>query len=163
MFREKCLKVGIGQDSHRFLPKGSSKPCVIGGIVFDDMPGFSADSDGDVVFHAICNAISSITGVSILGEIAEELCKKDGISDSEVYVKRALSTMGGGEIVHVAITIEAKRPRLQGMIEGMKGSVASVLKIKPGQVGITVTSGDGLTDFGLGEGVHCIVIITARC
>ncbi len=68
------FRTGIGQDSHRFLPPGSSKPCVIGGLIFDDAPGFMANSDGDIVFHAICNAISSLTGVLILGAIADDLC-----------------------------------------------------------------------------------------
>ena len=49
----------FGEDSHRFLPPDSSKPCVIGGIIFEGVPGLDADSDGDVVYHAICNAITS--------------------------------------------------------------------------------------------------------
>ena len=61
------IRTGIGQDSHRFLPADTSKPCVIGGLTYDDTPGFNASSDGDVVLHAICNAISSLTGILILG------------------------------------------------------------------------------------------------
>ena len=53
------VRTGIGQDSHRFLPADSSKPCILAGAIFDDVPGFNANSDGDVMYHAICNAISS--------------------------------------------------------------------------------------------------------
>src|SRR5689334_2501911 len=104
-------RTGIGQDSHRFLPQDSSKPCVIGGIVFDDAPGFIANSDGDVVLHAICNAISSLTGILILGGIADDLCLKDGITDSEIYLLEAMKTLGEQQVTHVAITIEAKKPK----------------------------------------------------
>ena len=87
------FRTGIGQDSHRFLPQDSSKPCVIAGIIFEGIPGFMANSDGDVVFHAICNAITSVTGELILGAIADDLCLKDGITDSEVYLAAAMNTL----------------------------------------------------------------------
>ena len=98
------VRVGIGQDSHRFLPEDSAKPCVIGGIIFDEMPGLDADSDGDVVLHAICNAITSLSGVPILGGLAIELCHKNGITDSRVYLERALETLGKQKIQHVALS-----------------------------------------------------------
>ena len=154
------FKVGIGQDSHRFLPADSSKPCVIAGLIFEEGPGLSADSDGDVVFHAICNAITSLTGVPILGGIAIELCHKNGITDSQVYLEKALQTLGKKTIEHVALTIEAKRPRLQDRNVEMRQKIADVLKVGLDQVGLTATSGDGLTDFGCGEGLQCFCILT---
>jgi 2-C-methyl-D-erythritol 2,4-cyclodiphosphate synthase len=153
-------RTGIGQDSHRFLLDESSKLCVIGGIIFDDTPGLSADSDGDVVFHAICNAITSLTHVPILGGIAQDLCNKDGITDSQVYLEEALKTLEKQKIVHIAITIEGKKPRLQKRIDGIRKNIAKILKLEAKQVGITVTSGDGLTDFGCGEGLLCFCVIS---
>lgn len=153
-------KSGIGQDSHRFLPKESSKPCILGGLIFSDSSGLDADSDGDVILHSICNAISSITSVPILGGIAEDLCKKDGITDSRVYVERALLTLGKHKIIHIALSIEGKCPRFQKRIDEMRGCLAEILHLKIEQIGITATSGDGLTDFGCGEGVQCFCIIT---
>jgi 2-C-methyl-D-erythritol 2,4-cyclodiphosphate synthase len=154
------FRTGIGQDSHRFLPVDSSKPCMIGGIIFDGVPGLDADSDGDVVYHALCNAITSLSGVPILGAIARDLCRKDGISDSQVYVEKALHTLKDQKIVHVAFSIEGKHPYFADKIESMKKKIASVLKIRPNQVGITATSGDGLTDFGCGDGLQCFCILT---
>ncbi len=155
-----CVRVGIGQDSHRFLPQESTKLCVIAGLVFDDVPGLSADSDGDVVFHAICNAITSLTGIPILGGIAIDLCHQDGITDSQVYLEKALETLGRQTIQHVSLSIEGKRPRFQARVQEMRGKVAQVLKLHVNQVGLTVTSGDGLTDFGCGDGLQCFCIIT---
>ncbi len=156
-------KVGIGQDSHRFLSPESTKPCTIGGLIFEDVPGLAADSDGDVVFHAICNAITSLSGVPILGGIAIELCHKDGITDSQVYLEKALESLGSMKIVHVALSIEGKRPRLQSRNTEMRQRVADVLKVSLSQVGITITSGDGLTDFGCGEGLQCFCVLTVSC
>lgn len=163
MEKKIIFRTGIGQDSHRFLSDDSPKPCIIAGIVFEDTPGFMANSDGDVVLHALCNAITSLTGVVILGGLADELVEKDGITDSRVYLKEALKTFGPNEeIVHVAITLEGLRPRFFENRKAMQESVAEVLKIRPEQVGLTATSGEGLTDFGCGDGVACIAIITTR-
>ncbi len=158
----KKTRTGIGQDSHRFLSPDSSKPCIIAGINFEDAPGFNANSDGDVVFHAICNAISSLTHVLILGGIADDLCLKDGITDSSVYLEEALKTLGNQKIVHVAVTIEGKRPKFKPFLSEMRMSIAQRLKIDIAQVGITATTGEGLTDFGCGDGVQAIAIVTTE-
>lgn len=154
------IRTGIGQDSHRFLPPESSTPCILAGLIFDNVPGFNANSDGDVVFHAICNAITSLTGVLILGGIADDLCLKDGITDSEVYLSEALKTLGNQQITHVAITLEGKKPMFKKRIPEMRANIAKVMSLDPSQVGITATTGEGLTDFGLGEGVQCFAIVT---
>ena len=154
------VRVGIGQDSHRFLPADSTKPCIVAGLIFQDCPGLAADSDGDVAFHAICNAISSVTGVPILGKVAIDLCHKDGITDSQVYLERALETLGEQQVQHVALTIEGKRPRFQKRVDEMRDSIARVMGLRRDQIGLTVTSGDGLTDFGCGEGLMCFCTLT---
>ena len=152
-------KVGIGQDSHRFLEAIGDKPCVVAGLVFEGVPGLSADSDGDVVFHAICNAITSITHVPILGRLAIELCKQ-GIQDSGVYLEKALETLGHYTIAHVAITIEGVRPKFQHHCDRMRENIATCMGLDVSQVGMTFTSGDGLSDFGKGAGLMCFCVIT---
>lgn len=154
------FRTGIGQDSHRFLPAGSSKPCIIAGVIFEGVPGLDADSDGDIAYHAICNAITSLTGVPILGGIARDLCRKDGITDSSVYLAKALATMGKQKIVHIALSIEGKRPYFEEEIPEMKRRISAVLHVPTTAIGITATSGDGLTDFGCGDGVQCFCIMT---
>lgn len=154
------VRTGIGQDSHRFLPAGSAKPCIIAGLIFEDVPGFNANSDGDIVFHAICNAISSVTGVLILGAIADDLCLKDGITDSEVYLREAMKTLGKQRITHVAITVEALKPKLKKRIMEMRQNIAKVMGLDFSQVGMTATTGEGLTDFGCGDGAQAFAIVT---
>lgn len=156
------VRTGIGQDSHRFLPSDSSKLCIIAGIIFHDAPGFNANSDGDVVFHAICNAITSLTHVLILGDIADNLCLKDGITDSEIYLQEAVKTLGNQTVTHVAITIEGKKPKFKSRLLEMRENIARVMHLDASQVGITATSGEGLTDFGCGEGVQAFAIVTTQ-
>ncbi len=154
------IRTGLGQDSHRFLPEDTSEHCVIAGLIFDDVPGFRANSDGDIVIHAICNAITSLTGVLILGGIADDLCLKDGITDSEVYLKEAMKTLGNQKVTHVALSLEGKRPKFKARLVEMRENIARVMDLDVSQIGITATSGEGLTDFGTGEGVQCMAIVT---
>jgi 2-C-methyl-D-erythritol 2,4-cyclodiphosphate synthase len=98
--------------------------------------------------------------VPILGGIARDLCRKDGITDSQVYLEKAIETLGAQKVVHVALTIEGKRPYFEEKIAEMKDRIALILKLKPSAVGITATSGDGLTDFGCGDGLQCFCVMT---
>lgn len=153
-------RTGIGQDSHRFLPADSAKPCIIAGLTFEDAPGFNANSDGDIAYHAICNAITSLTGIPILGAIADDLCLKDGITDSEVYLKEAMKTLGKQKIVHVALALEGKKPKFIRRYNEIRHNIARVMGLDVSQVGVTATSGEGLTDVGCGDGVQCFAIVT---
>ncbi len=153
------IKVGIGQDSHRFL-KNEGKACIVAGLAFEGAAGMDADSDGDVVFHAICNAISSVTHVPILGDVAIKMCHEEGISDSLKYLEKALETLSGSEIAHIALSIEGKRPKFQKRSDEIRESVAQACGIEVTQVGITFTSGDELTAFGRGEGLQCFCVLT---
>jgi 2-C-methyl-D-erythritol 2,4-cyclodiphosphate synthase len=155
-------RTGIGQDSHRFLQDSAEKKCIIAGLEFDDAPGLDADSDGDVVFHAICNAITSVSHVPILGGIAIDLCKNEGITDSRIFLNHALESLKDQVVEHVALTIEGKRPRMQKRSLEIRSSVASTMGLNVDQVGITFTSGDGLTSFGKGEGLMCYCILTTK-
>ena len=162
--KKSIVRTGIGQDSHRFLSEEVAKPCILGGVVFDGVPGFKANSDGDVVLHAICNAITSLTHILILGGIADELCINQGITDSSVYLKKSLETLGNQKITHVAITIEAKRPHFKEKLLLLRQSIATLMGLSVDQVGVTATSGEGLTDFGLGLGVQAFVVLnTIEC
>lgn len=153
------IKVAIGQDSHRFDFDNSGKKLVLGGIVFDG-PGLKGNSDADVVLHALTNAISGITGVNILGETADRLCLEEGITDSSVYVKEALKFLNG-EICHVSFSIECAKPKISPKIADMKKNIAKLLNVGEENIGITATTGEGLTDFGKGLGVQCFCILTA--
>ena len=153
-------RVGIGQDAHKFQIGQIAKKCTIGGITFDEVPGLDADSDGDIVLHAICNAISSITHIPILGGIAMKMCQEEGITDSREYIFEALKTLPPWKISSVALSIVGKRPKFQNRANEMRSSVAKILSVTTDAVGITFVSGQELTPFGQGLGVQCIAVVT---
>ena len=153
------MKAAIGQDSHRF-EENLGKPLVLGGVLFPGEPGLLANSDGDVVLHAVTNAVSGITCVNVLGGPADELCRA-GIIDSAVYLQKALESLPG-RISHLSISMECARPRITPRIPAMRENIARLLGVAPGSVGITATSGEGLTDFGRGLGISVFCILTVE-
>jgi len=152
----------VGQDSHRFEPEGSKKPLVLGGVVIPGAPGLSGNSDADVLLHALTNAVSGISGKNILGRVSDELCLKQGITDSRVYLRKALETLEGWTLVHVSVSVEARRPHLSDHIPSIKSSLASLLSLSESSIGLTATTGEGLTAFGRGEGIQVFVIASAQ-
>lgn len=150
---------GIGQDSHAFA-QDSDKPLVLAGVTLDGLRGLQGNSDADVVLHALCNALSSISGVTILGAVADAMCQQ-GITDSKLYLNKALQTMHAYTLAHIAISIECKTPQLAPWIPTMRSTLAELTSLRLDQVGITATSGEGLTAFGKGQGIQAFVIVTA--
>ena len=151
------VKTGLGQDSHAF--EDSDKALILGGVEFDHPQALSGNSDADVVLHAITNAISSISGQNILGKVADELCQA-GIVDSREYLKVALADLGDWRIEHVAISIECLVPKISPNIDAMKRSIAQLLDIETADVGITATTGEGLSAFGQGKGIQAFCLMT---
>lgn len=151
------IKTGLGQDSHAF--EDSDKALILGGVSFDHAQGLRGNSDADVVLHALTNAISSISGRNILGKVADDLCQS-GVTDSREYLKLALADLHPGRIEHVAISIECLIPKISPQVDAMKASIAQLLSIQPSDVGITATTGEGLTAFGQGKGIQALAIIT---
>ena len=154
------IKASIGQDSHAFEEQ-TGKPLILGGVTFDGYPGMRANSDGDVVLHALTNAVSGITCRNILGSIADKMCKS-GITDSSKYLEEALRDLAAlnRKITHVSFTIECLRPKLAPKTEEMRERIGALLNIPASCVGITATTGEGLTAFGRGEGIMVFCILT---
>lgn len=152
----------IGQDSHRFEKEDSSKPLILGGVEIPGCVGLDGNSDADVVLHAVTNAISGLSGINILGAISDDLCLNKGIKDSRVYLQKALDTLSQYRLLHVSISIEAKRPHFAKHIPGVKASIAKLLSLEEKHVGLTATTGEGLTAFGKGEGIQAFVIVSAE-
>jgi 2-C-methyl-D-erythritol 2,4-cyclodiphosphate synthase len=155
-------KIGIGQDSHR-IQETREKPFVLGGVTFDEPFHLEGNSDSDVILHAITNAISGVTGHPVLGPVADNLCKA-GVSDSAEYLKVAMADLGaiGFGVSHVSVTLECARPKILPKLDLIRARVAELLGVTIADVGITATSGEGLTDFGKGLGIQAFAVVTAE-
>ena len=161
--RGNYVKVSVGQDSHRFDLQDIEKKCILGGVIFDEAPALSANSDGDVVLHAITNAVSGITCRNILGSIADQMCQS-GITDSREYLKVAMKDLRdlGYRVSHLSVSIECKKPKIFPRLDEMRRSIGDLLGVAPNQVGITATTGEGLTDFGKGLGISVFCVLTVE-
>lgn len=154
------IKTGIGQDSHAFEKK-PGKLLVLAGIEVNHPFGLKGNSDADVIFHAMTNAISSITGKNVLGFQADQLVKQ-GVTDSQAYLQVALNDLSDWKINHIAISIECLNPKISPLIELMKENISKICNVTLSDIGITATSGEGLTAFGKGKGIQAITIITVN-
>lgn len=153
---------GFGQDSHRFAPEGTQGELMLCGVNIPNHTPMEANSDGDVILHAVTNAISGITGVNILGSKADKLCLEQGIKDSSVYLEAALAYMDKAELVSISMSVECLRPKLSPYIPAMKQRLSELTGLPTERIGITATTGEGLTDCGRGLGIEVLVVATAR-
>ena len=154
------VKTGLGLDSHRFVEGETDKAFVLGGLVFDDVPALSGNSDADVILHALTDAISGVTGRTVIGAVADEMCQR-GITDSKEYLKVALQDLGAWQLSHVSIALECKRPKIDPKVPALRESIAGLLGLTLDDVCITATTGEKLNDVGRGLGIHATVIVTA--
>lgn len=161
-----AISVGIGEDSHRFSnewPVTSDQCLKLGGMKIKNLPKLEAESDGDVILHALCNAVASAIGEGSLGTYATEM-HMHGIRDSSQYLKKILGAMERKHrrISHCSISIEAARPKIDPIAPIIKKHLSKLLKIPANKIGITATSGERLTPFGKGLAIRCAAIVTSK-
>ncbi|GBD07310.1 2-C-methyl-D-erythritol 2,4-cyclodiphosphate synthase [bacterium HR21] len=144
--------VGFGYDVHRFAEGGR---LVLGGVEIPAARGVSAHSDGDVLFHALCDALLGAAG---LGDIGEHFPDTDpryqGVA-SRVFVERVVALLEerGYRIVNVDATIVLQEPKIAPYREQIRQSVARLCRIPPERVSIKATTPERLGFVGRGEGV----------
>jgi 2-C-methyl-D-erythritol 2,4-cyclodiphosphate synthase len=155
------IRVGIGQDSHRFDNFSENESLILGGIKIDTDLKFQANSDGDVVLHSLCNALGSAIGLSSISTYADKMCLEEKIIDSRKYVEYIFQKVKekGYKIQNISISLEAKKPKLEKHFPEMKKSIANLLETEIENIGITATSGEELTAFGKGEGIQVFAIV----
>lgn len=153
------FRIGFGQDSHQFSTE--AKPLVLGGVTFAGERGLLAHSDGDVVLHALFNALSGSVGGESIGYYFSDKDPANKGRDSREFIALALNLVKekGFELSNVDINIEAKQPKITPQAAKMKETIAEMLDVEPGQVAIKATTGEGLTAFGRGEGIQVFVAV----
>lgn len=153
------FRVGFGQDSHRFSDD-KNKPLILGGVIIEGERGLESNSDGDPIIHALCAAIEQALGGENFSTYADKMCK-NGIIDSVEYLKVAKEHLreSGYRIGNLGISVEAKSPRIIPLAAKIKERLGDVLEIEARQIGINATTGEGLTAFGLGEGIQVFAVV----
>lgn len=154
-------RVGLGLDSHPFDSRKRS--LILAGVKLSPSGGLAGNSDGDVILHSLINALSSAIGGGSISTYADSLCAK-GIRDSCKYLEKVLEKLQkeNSQIVNVSVALEALKPKLEKHFPKLKNSLSKLLSIPVACIGITATTGEGLTSFGRGEGIQCFVIVLLR-
>ncbi len=152
------FRIGEGFDVHA-LEQGL--PLNIGGVAITHTRGCVAHSDGDVLIHAICDAM---LGAASLGDIGlhfpDNSDEFKGI-DSKILLKRTVEIVrhAGFEIGNIDSTIRMQRPRLRPHIDSMRHTLASVLGIPVEDISIKATTTERLGFEGREEGVSASAIV----
>lgn len=161
--KEQAFRIGHGFDVHRYKDGDS---IMLGGIKIPHIYTFEAHSDGDVLIHAVCDAL---LGAIAAGDIGRHFPDTDpafkGIDSTvlltDVY-KRVENV--GYKLGNLDVTVIAQSPRLASFIKPMCECLAGILHSNPDQINIKATTTERLGYTGREEGiaVHCVVILTAR-
>ncbi len=152
------VRIGQGIDAHQLV---TDRRLVLGGIEVEFDRGLEGHSDGDVLLHAICDAILGALGEGDLGRhfpSSDEALR--GI-DSAILLERVVGLMRdrGFGIGNLDATLIAQAPRLSPVQEKMQANIASLLGAPPEKVNLKVTSTDHLGAIGRGEGMAAIAVV----
>ena len=152
------MKIGQGVDVHAF---GEGSFLVLGGVTIPFTHGLVAHSDGDVVLHALCDALLGAAG---LGDIGQHFPPGDPAwrdIDSRVLLRKVndLVREEGLTLVNADITVIAQAPRLAPHIGEMREYISADLAVTAAQVNVKATTTEHLGFTGRGEGIAALAIV----
>lgn len=152
--------VGMGYDVHRF---GPGRPLKLGGVPFPCGPEVIAHSDGDVLLHALADAILGCLGRGDIGELFPDTDPRlEGI-DSAVLVAEVLELahQAGLRLTHVDVNIVAQVPKIAPRREEIRRNVARLLQLDYKQVNVKAGTEEGLGFTGAKQGIKAMAVVTA--
>ncbi len=151
------MRFGFGYDIHRLV---EGRPLVLGGIKIEHPKGLLGHSDGDVVLHAVCDAL---LGAVAAGEIGIYFPPTDltimGLSSSTI-AEKVLEILKArkASIINIDATIVAEEPKLKPHYENIRQSVARILKLDLDNVSVKAKSREGLGEVGHGDAIVCYAV-----
>jgi 2-C-methyl-D-erythritol 2,4-cyclodiphosphate synthase len=156
------MRVGFGYDVHAF---GPGDHVTLGGVRIPHSHGVRAHSDGDVLLHALCDAL---LGALALGDIGQHFPDTDPRwknADSRTFLRHCARLVHeqGYRLVNADVTMLAEAPRLGIHGAAMRANIAHDLESAPDRVNVKATTCEGLGALGRGEGLAChAVVLLAR-
>lgn len=150
-------RAGIGYDIHRLA---AGRRLVLGGVAIEHPTGLAGHSDGDVLLHALMDAL---LGAANLGDLGRHFPSDDPAyagASSLGLLKRVgvLIREAGFAVASVDATVIAQAPRLAPHIGAMRDAIAGALGIESGRVSVKATTNDGLGVVGSGEAIATLAI-----
>jgi 2-C-methyl-D-erythritol 2,4-cyclodiphosphate synthase len=156
------MRIGHGYDVHRF---GSGDEVVLGGVHIPHSRGLEAHSDGDVLIHAICDALLGASGQGDIGRHFPDTDPANANIDSRILLRQVVALVrdAGWCLGNLDATVIAQLPRMAPHIDTMRENLAADLAATPGQVNVKATTTEKLGFTGREEGIaaHAVVLLQA--
>ncbi len=143
--------VGLGYDSHRFVP---DRPLILGGVKIEFEQGLEGHSDADVLTHAVIDALLGASGGGDIGTMFPDSDPAFKDADSIDLLRTVVGTIAG-RIVNIDATLICEQPRLGPYKAEMERIIAEATSAR---VSVKATSNEGMGFVGRGEGIACIAV-----
>ncbi len=159
--------VGYGYDVHRFISaeEDGARPLCLGGIFVPCELGIRAHSDGDVLLHALMDALLGCAAANDIGSIFPDSDPAYAGISSVVLLDEVLKHIraDGVHIEHVDITLVAQYPKIEPYRQAIRCNVARLLSLEQTQVNLKATTEEGLGFTGRKQGIKAIALVTGWC
>lgn len=155
------MRIGTGYDVHRLVP---GRKLILGGMEITGHPsGLLGHSDGDVLLHAICDALLGAAGLGDIGQLFPDSDPQWKGADSRTFVaevRKRVAAAGYG-IGNLDCVVVAEKPKLSAHFPAMRASIAGLLECGIDQVGLKAKTNEGLGYLGAQEGIEatCVVLL----
>ena len=152
------MRIGFGYDAHRFE---TGRKLVLGGITIPYDKGLLAHSDGDVLIHALCDAILGAAGSGDIGQHFPDSSDEYADIDSRILLRRVVDiiTEKNLSVANTDITVVAQAPKLAAHMPAMLEVLSKDLKINKDHINIKATTTEGMGFAGRGEGIACYAVV----
>jgi len=159
------MRIGHGFDVHRFDDSHSGATDIkLGGVTIASEKPLLAHSDGDVLIHALCDALLGAAGLGDIGEHFPDTDIQYQNADSRLLLRKVMTELNdlGWRVGNADITLVAQTPKVAPYKQGMLKVLASDLACEPAQINIKATTTEGLGYTGRKEGIacHAVVLLT---
>lgn len=151
------MRIGYGFDSHEFK---AGVPLIIGGLAIEHPEGLAGHSDGDVLLHAITDALLGAVSAGDIGTFFPPNDPRWKGAASSVFLQTALEEVAtaGYKIVNIDTVLVMKKPKIVPIAGELRERVAELLGVKPGEVGIKAKTPEGLGLDHVAQ-AHCTVLL----
>lgn len=155
------LRIGQGIDFHRLEP---GLELWLGGILIPSERGSVAHSDGDVLLHAICDALLGAAGLLDIGHFFPDSDPEFKNIDSKILLKRTFSLINkkGYLVNNLDCTVCLENPKIAPFVPVMKNAISAILEIHPDNVSIKATTTEKLGFPGREEGVVALAVVLLK-
>lgn len=157
------MRIGHGFDVHKF---GPGDHIVIGGVSISYEQGLVAHSDGDVLIHALCDALLGAAGLGDIGKHFPDTDPEYAGADSRALLRHVVNLLDqqGWQVGNIDSTIVAQAPKMAPHIEQMRDLLAQDLQVEVGAVNVKATTTEKLGYTGRKEGiaVHAVALLLAK-